>query len=134
MALRRLPVADAAVIAGVVLDSPVLSWDAVIDYQAAQRHLPAVVTWSAKRFTEWRGGLSLTRLDQHPNELTVPGLLLVDESDQHVRTDRAHAFASARPDRVTLVTTRGGGHVASWNVDPPRYEAAVRTFLDRVAA
>jgi len=130
-ALRRLP--DTSMVRGVVLDSPVLSWDAVIDFQAELRHLPAPITWSAKRFTEWRGGLSLARLDQDPGELTVPALLVVDEADQLVRTDQAHAYASARPDLVTLVSTRDGGHVASWNVDPRGYEAAVATFLDRVA-
>ncbi|MEV4534333.1 hypothetical protein AB0J82_10940 [Asanoa sp. NPDC049518] len=133
-ALRRLPVADAALVRGVVLDSPVLSWDAVIDFQAALRHLPAPITWSAKRFTEWRGGLSLASLDQDPAELTVPALIFVDESDQLVRTDRAHAYASARPDLVTLVSTRDGGHVASWNVDPRGYAAAVTAFLSRVAS
>ncbi|MDG4825755.1 hypothetical protein O7635_28240 [Asanoa sp. WMMD1127] len=133
-ALRRLPVADAALVRGLVLDSPVLSWDAVIDYQAELRHLPAPITWSAKRFTEWRGSLSLARLDQHPGDLTVPALLFVDEADQLVRTDRAHAYASARPDLVTLVSTRDGGHVASWNVDPSGYAAAVTTFLERVAS
>ncbi|MEV4619276.1 alpha/beta hydrolase [Asanoa sp. NPDC049573] len=132
-ALRRLPVADAALIRGVVLDSPVLSWHAVIDYQAELRHLPAPVTWSAKRFTEWRGGLSLSRLDQHPGELTVPTLLFVDEDDLLVRTDRAHALAAARPELVTLVATRGGGHVASWNVDPDGYRAEVAAFLARHA-
>jgi pimeloyl-ACP methyl ester carboxylesterase len=129
-ALRRLP--DTAMVRGVVLDSPVLSWDAVIDFQAELRHVPAPIVWSAKRFTEWRGGLSLARLDQVPAELTVPALLFVDEADQLVRTDRAHAYAAARPDLVTLVSTRDGGHVASWNVDPQRYAAAVATFLDRV--
>ncbi|WP_089244321.1 alpha/beta hydrolase [Asanoa hainanensis] len=132
-ALRRVPLAEAALIRGVVLDSPVLSWDAVIDFQAALRHLPAPITWSAKRFTEWRGGLSLARLDQDPGDLTVPALLFVDESDQLVRTDRAHAYASARPDLVTLISTRDGGHVASWNVDPQGYAAAVTAFLNRVA-
>ncbi|GIF46045.1 alpha/beta hydrolase [Asanoa ferruginea] len=131
-ALRRLPVADAALVRAVVLDSPVLSWRAVIDYQAELRHLPAPVTWSAKRFVEWRGRLSLARLDQHPGELTVPTLLFVDEDDLLVRTDRAHALAAARPELVTLVSTRGGGHVASWNVDPAGYASAVRSFLDRV--
>jgi pimeloyl-ACP methyl ester carboxylesterase len=131
-ALRRLPVADAALIRGLVLDSPVLSWDAVIDYQAELRHLPALITWSAKRFTQWRAGLDLARLDQDPGELTVPVLLFVDEADQLVRTNRAHAYAAARPDLVTLVSTRDGGHVASWNVDPEGYAEAVDAFLRRV--
>ncbi|GIF76775.1 alpha/beta hydrolase [Asanoa siamensis] len=131
-ALRRLPVADAAVIRGVVLDSPVLSWAGVIDYQADLRRVPAPITWSAKRFTQWRARLDLSLLDQHPGELTVPALFFVDEADLRVRTGPAHAYAAQRPDLVTLVATRDGGHVASWNVDPPAYAAEVTRFLDKV--
>jgi hypothetical protein len=38
-------------------------------------------------------------------------------------------FARIRPDLVTLVQTKGGGHTGSWNVDPEQYEGAVRTFM-----
>ncbi|MFG1704824.1 hypothetical protein ACFLIM_16690 [Nonomuraea sp. M3C6] len=41
-------------------------------------------------------------------------------------------FAQLRPDLVTLVRTRGGGHVGSWNVDKTRYEQALRDFAQRV--
>jgi pimeloyl-ACP methyl ester carboxylesterase len=134
MALRRLAPADAALVRAVVLDSPVLSWNAVIDLQGSQRYLPGFVIWSAKRFTEWRTGLSLRDLDQLPYaaDLRVPVLLFVDEAERHVPTGPAHEFARARPDLVTLVSTTGGGHVASWNVDPARYESAVTSFLGRV--
>ena len=37
------------------------------------------------------------------------------------------------PDLVTLERFGGDGHVQSWNVDRPRYERAVRAFLERVA-
>jgi len=131
-ALRRMAPADAGLVRGAVLDSPTLSWDAVLDFQAAQRHLPPFLTWTAKRVAERRAGFRLSDVEQDPAELRVPVLIAVDESERHVRTDRAHAFAAARPDLVRLLVTTGGGHVASWNVDPARYETEVRTFLDGV--
>ena len=45
----------------------------------------------------------------------------------------AAARTAARPDLVTLERFGGDGHVQSWNVDRPRYERAVRAFLERVA-
>jgi uncharacterized protein len=42
-------------------------------------------------------------------------------------------LARARPDLVTFERFDGHGHVQSWNVDRPRYERALRAFLDRVA-
>src|SRR5262249_23704830 len=118
-ALRRMPPDDSALVRGVVLDSPVLSWNAVIDLQGGQRYLPGFVIWTAKRFTEWRADLSLRDLDQVPHaaDLTVPVLVFVDEAERHVPTGPAHEFAHARPDLVTLVRTTGAGHVASWNLD-----------------
>ncbi len=134
-ALHRMSPADAALVRGVVLDSPVLSWNAVIDLQGSQRYLPGFVIWAAKRFTEWQADLALRDLDQvsYAPDLQVPLLLFVDEAERHVPTGPAHEFARSRPDLVTLISTTGGGHVASWNVDPARYESAVTDFLRRVA-
>jgi pimeloyl-ACP methyl ester carboxylesterase len=135
MALRRMPPDDSALVRGVVLDSPVLSWNAVIDLQGSQRFLPGFVIWAAKQFTERRTGLSLRDLDlvSYAPDLKVPVLVFVDEAERHVPTGPAHEFARSRPDLVTLVSTTGGGHIASWNVDPASYESAVITLLDRVS-
>lgn len=134
MALRRMPPADAAVIRGIVLDSPVLSWESVIDLQGAQRNLPGFVVWAAKRVTQWRADLSLREFDHgtYAAELKVPVLVFVDESERHVPTGPAHDLARSRPDLVTLVSTTGGGHIASWNMDPARYESTVATFLGQL--
>jgi len=130
-ALHRLPPADAGFIRAAVLDSPVLDWNATLSLQAAQRSLPGVLTWTAERLIEIRAHLSLDDFDQvrQASALGVPVLLFVDLDDTTVATAPSLAFAQARPDLVTLVTTRGGEHTGSWNVDPGRYEAAVRDFL-----
>src|SRR5205807_2397490 len=43
---------------GVVLDSPAINWDAILDRQAANRNLPAFVTWVGKRVIAFRMGLT----------------------------------------------------------------------------
>ena len=133
-ALRRMSTTEDAFVRGVILDSPAMSWSAVIDQQAANRSLPGPITWSAKLFTEWRGGFDLDDLDQidYAPKLHVPTLIFVDDTDHTVPIKPAQEFAKARPDLVTLVTTSGGGHVSSWNANPSRYEDTVQSFLRRV--
>jgi hypothetical protein len=60
-------------------------------------------------------------------------LVFIDDADKTVPNGPAIEFAASRPDLVTLVKTSGGGHTASWNVNPASYEATVATFLGRVA-
>jgi hypothetical protein len=62
----------------------------------------------------------------------VPVLVFIDDSDKTVPNGPAIEFANSRPDLITLVKTSGGGHTASWNVDPASYEATVTTFLGKV--
>lgn len=134
-ALRRLPQPDAALVKAVVLDSANIDWSTVLEYQGSKRHLPGFVTWTAKRFIEWRADLDLDDFDQRPYaaKLAVPMLIFVDSADQTVPNGPAVEFAQSRSDLVTLVRTSGGGHTACWNVDPPAYEAAVTTFLTKVS-
>lgn len=135
-ALRRMPPSDAALIRGLVLDSPIMDWDAVLDLQGRNRGLPGFVTWTAGRFAEWRANLDFADFDQrvYAPQLTVPALIFVDESDTMVPLRPAQQFAAARPDLVTLVTTCGAGHVSSWNANPAAYEAALSGFLGQFAA
>jgi pimeloyl-ACP methyl ester carboxylesterase len=134
-ALRRLPAADAALIKGVVMDSANFDWSAILDFQGSQRGLPGFVTWTAKRFIEWRADLDLDDLDQRPYapSLKVPVLVFVDASDRTVPNGPAVEFAGARPDLVTLVRTSGGGHTGSWNAGPDAYAAKVGPFLSKLA-
>jgi pimeloyl-ACP methyl ester carboxylesterase len=62
----------------------------------------------------------------------MPVLVFVDSSDRTVPNGPAIEFAESRPDLVTLVRTAGGGHTASWNADPDKYEATVTSFFSKV--
>jgi pimeloyl-ACP methyl ester carboxylesterase len=129
--LRRLPAQQAALVHGAVLDSPVMDWNATLALQARQRHLPGFLTWTAERLVERRARLSLGEFDQldYAPRLTVPVLMFVDLSDTMVPPGPSLRFARTRPDLVTLVTTSGGNHTGSWNVDPNRYQSAVRDYF-----
>ena len=42
-------------------------------------------------------------------------------------------LAEERRDLVTFLSFQGAEHVQSWNMDPARYDAAMRRFLDALA-
>lgn len=133
MAARMLP---GEPIKGLILDSPVMDWNAPIDLGARQRGVPGWLASVGKFVVERRTGISLDDLDhvRHAKEFRQPILLFVDDDDTSVPVEPSLRFAKLRPDLVTLVRTKGGGHVGSWNVDRARYERALRDFLTASAA
>ena len=127
---------------GVVLDAPALDLGTVVDNGAADRDLPVLgtpvppaLTEVAKGIAGLRYHLDWGRLDylDRAGQLRAPMLVFHQTGDPTVPVAISEALAAARPDLVTLERFGGDGHVQSWNVDRPRYERAVRAFLDRVA-
>lgn len=120
----------------VVLDSPALDWDAILDRQAADRHLPAFVTWVGKRVIAYRMGLSSLRpvdTDITAGDPRAPTLLFDGTQDSLVPFKVFTSFVShSRPGTVSVVTVRRAGHTEPWNVEPQRYDTALRSFLTRV--
>ena len=116
---------------GAILDAPVLSFEAVIDYGASQRGIPSSITKLGKfiagsRFDiDWDNRNLLSRV----NELSVPILLFHGELDKKVHIKTSSALAEARPDLVTYVRVDDATHVRSWNMGPDDYNAAVGSFL-----
>ncbi|GAA4579971.1 hypothetical protein GCM10023194_06990 [Planotetraspora phitsanulokensis] len=128
MAVRKLPDEP---IKGMILDSPVLDWRSPIAYGGRQMGVPGFLVSVADWVIERRTGLSFDGLDhvRHARDFSIPALVFVDSDDATVPVEPALEFARSRPDLVTLVHTKGGGHTGSWNVDPEQYEGAVRTFV-----
>jgi uncharacterized protein len=127
---------------GVVLDSPALDLGEVIDQGAAGRDLPVLGTPVPPALTEVAKGIAGLRyhldwgeLDYlgRAGRLTAPMLVFQQSGDPTVPVAITEALARSRPDLVTFERFGGAGHVQSWNVDRPRYERALRAFLDRVA-
>lgn len=124
----------AALVRGVVLDSPVLDWRDVFAAQGADRGLPGVEVTLAEWAIQWRSGIDLDRLDwtAQSGELKRPVLIFHGDGDRYVPDGPAIRLAASRPDLVTLVRVPGARHVMSWNVDPQRYDATMREWLTRL--
>jgi dienelactone hydrolase len=127
---------------GVVLDAPALDLGEVLDYGAEDRTLPVLGTPVPPALTEVAKGIAGLRYDldwgdlddvDRAGGLRSPILLFHQGGDPTVPVAISERLARARPDLVTFERFGGEGHVQSWNVDRPRYERALRAFLDRVA-
>ncbi len=117
-------------VAGVIYDSPVLSWSDVLANESRNRNLPAVAATIASGVVRLRTGINLGAMNQVANAdtLTLPVLLFHGSGDETVPVSSSDAFADARPDLVTYVRLDGAGHVQGWNVDPAAYEQAAAEF------
>ncbi len=129
----------APAVRGLVLDAPALNFEAIVDERAGQTNLPLVpvrvpefLTELAKIVAERRYDFDfeevdyVARADEMPD---VPVLLIHGDGDDTVPVSVSDDFALRRTDIVTYERFVDAGHVRAWNVDRPRYEAAVAEFL-----
>ncbi|MFJ6100123.1 alpha/beta hydrolase [Streptomyces sp. NPDC092359] len=118
-------------IAGLVLDSPVLDWEATLRNLAAARHVPGPLIPLAVRAGQGRTGPhgDLLEAAVAPDALRVPVLLLHGPDDTLAPWEPSVELAARRPDLVTLQTVRRAPHACLWNADPVRYEEGLRRFL-----
>ncbi|MFE1251590.1 alpha/beta hydrolase [Streptomyces sp. NPDC058735] len=118
-------------VSGLVLDSPVLSWEATLRALASARHTPGALLPLAVRAAQGRTGLYGDRAAQDPSSeaLRVPALVFHGPGDTVAPWRLSRRLAAARPDLVTLRTVAGAPHGAMWNADPQGYEEALRRFL-----
>ncbi|MBX9393517.1 alpha/beta fold hydrolase [Streptomyces sp. TRM72054] len=118
-------------IRGLVLDSPVLNWEATLRALAAARRTPGPLLPLAVRAAQGRTGLYGDRIDEaaHPERLTVPTLIFHGPDDAVAPWAFSRRLADHRPDLVALHTVQHAPHNAMWNADPPGYEEALRRFL-----
>lgn len=127
-------------IVGLVLDSPVVDWRVVLDYQAKQLHLPRPVTGLAMGAldSEWAGTVTgvggripFDRLDvvARAAELQHPILILHSDDDGFVPSDASHALLRERPDLVELEVFDVARHTKLWNYDQERWNSRIRTWV-----
>lgn len=134
--------AHADIIAGVVLDSPVVDWRTVLDYQAHMLHLPQPIphlaiealhnSWTS-RAAGSRSPIPFESLDvvARAGELRHPILILHSDDDGFVPSDASHALAEARPDLVELESFDTARHTKLWNYDQERWDGAIRRWMAR---
>jgi alpha-beta hydrolase superfamily lysophospholipase len=142
-ALTRSP--RAALVTGVVLDSPVVDWIVTLDFQARMRRLPRIVRWGVYTLIRSRWGrivtglaepLDLERMDfvSRAAELDRPILLLHSVDDGFVPATASIALAATRPDIVTFEEFTVARHTKLWNYDRTRWEDAIRNWLAAIEA
>ena len=129
-------------ITGVVLESPVVDWRLVLDYQARLNHIPGSVagiaigalqtSWAAP-LTRTGGGIPFDRPDvvARAAELRHPILILHSDDDGFVPSDASHRLAEARPDLVELDSFDVARHTKLWNYDQERWSEAISSWLRR---
>ncbi len=118
-------------ITGLVLDSPVLSWESTLRALASARRTPGALLPLAVRAAQGRTGLhgDRTRGAADPDHLKVPVLIFHGPDDAIAPWGPSRRLAERRRDLVSLHTVRNAPHSAMWNADPEAYEEAMRRFL-----
>ncbi len=118
-------------VAGVIYDSPALSWGDILAFESRNRNLPSFAATIASGVVRLRTGINLSAMDQVRNadDLAVPVLLIHGSGDETVPVTSSDEFAEARPDLVTYIRPDDVGHVQAWNADPEAYERAATDFL-----
>lgn len=129
----------AQLVAGLVLDSPVLDWVEVIKANCARSGLPPAaghlaIPWLTlsplARMMGLPNAIQLRELDwaRRAEELTVPTLILHGVIDDSAPISNSEALRDRRPDVVTLEAF-DAGHTLNWNSDPNRWREAANRFL-----
>ncbi|MFF6982833.1 alpha/beta hydrolase [Streptomyces sp. NPDC008343] len=118
-------------VSGLVLDSPVLSWEATLRALASARHTPSALLPLAVRAAQGRTGLTAGRAGGNGtrDDLTVPTLIFHGPDDRVAPWSLSRRLADARPNLVALQTVDRAPHAAMWNADPEFYEESLRRFL-----
>lgn len=128
--------AHAGLVKAVALDSPALSFSAVLEHLAtdSRNPLPGPMAWAAVHILPQITDLALNEAEVAPIFAAFPGPLFLAHgtADRIVPLAPSEALASARTaPTVTLWT--GADHLGSYAEDPAAYRAAFSAFLANIA-
>lgn len=130
---------------GLALESPVVDWRSVLDFQASQNRVPLIVRLGAlellgskwgKAFTGQAEPIDLDSLNivKRAHELTLPTLLMHSADDGFVPVDASRELALLRPDLVTYEEFTDARHAKLWNYDPQRFDRVISDWLRTLRA
>jgi len=136
--LRRSDHADR--VAGAVLISPLVSLDATLTLQAAERGIPEPIIpallFSTRWISTWRSGLDFSQVEhaQLADELPpgTPLLLTHGTADTTIPHGPTRELATLLGPQATYAEYDGVEHVREWNQDRARFESDLRTLLEDV--
>jgi len=131
------------IVAGLVLESPVLDWVSTISANCARSGLPAwtgtlAVPWlnlrPLARVTGLANPIGLRRFDwiARADELTVPTLILHGTRDTSSPFELSTRVGALRPDIVDLEAF-DADHTMTWNSDPERWRNVLASWLASLA-
>lgn len=131
--LKQSPLAPR--VQAVALDSPAISFGAVIDHLAAQsgKPLPGLVAWTAQQIVPFKTPVPTAEAEVAATYAAFPSPLFLahGSADRIVPIGPSQALAEARTaPTVTLWT--GADHLGSHAEDPAAYRAAFQDFLEQV--
>lgn len=122
-------------VGAVALDSPAISFGAVIDNLAARggKPLPKLMAWTAKQILPFKSPLPLARAEVTATFAAFPGPLFLahGSADRIVPIGPSQALAAART-APTITLWTGADHLGSYTEDPQAYRAAFQDFLTRL--
>lgn len=120
----------------VALDSPALSFAAVIDHLAAQGDKPlrGVIAWTARQILPFQTPLPLAQAEVGATFQAFAGPLFIAHGagDRIVPIGPSQALAAGRSAPTVSLWTEAD-HLGSYSGDPDAYRAAFADFLDRLA-
>lgn len=128
-----------SIVAGLVLESPIVDWVSVIKANCARSGLPA---WTGALAVPWLVFRPLARLVGLPNavgvrrfdwlaradELLVPTLILHGAHDRSSPLEFSSRLRELRPDIVVLESFHAD-HTMSWNSDSERWRTVLSSWL-----
>ncbi|WP_047519443.1 alpha/beta hydrolase family protein [Microbacterium sp. ZOR0019] len=128
-------------VAGIILESPVVDWRAVLRFQAklarVRAPLPELAMGALQmpltaRLSGADAPIPFDRLDMvaRADELTAPVLILHSDDDGFVPADSSHALQEARPDLVTMPRFTVARHTKLWNYDQVGWTTAITDWLE----
>jgi alpha-beta hydrolase superfamily lysophospholipase len=119
----------------VALDSPALSFAAVVDHLAAQGDKPlrSVIAWTARQILPFQSPLPLAQAEVGATFQAFAGPMFIAHGtgDRIVPVGPSQALAAARSAPTVSLWTEAG-HLGSYAGDPAAYRAAFTDFLKRI--
>lgn len=119
---------------GVIMNSPLLDFGGTLDFVGYIRNYPRPIVRLGKWVAGMRFGIDWQRMNylNRASELRAPILILHGERDTLVPAPISQSLARLRPDIVRYVGFPKAAHARSWNLDPRKYEAEVRRFVQEI--
>ena len=140
-ALQRSNLSD--MIKGLVMVSPVLSWEEVLRANALHQGWPRVLGSVVARVVSLKGLKWLAGLDEPVDirqadaarfmgPFDVPALILHNRNDWSVPIEVSRRFAESHQHQIDLVEFDCIGHTQEWNSDPVMWDTAVRRWYGKL--